>query len=1006
MVLGETTAGTFLSGIGEIFGGLAVGFSAYAEVVGSNIDIALNNANYFRFYADDHRKILNSSTFVPNSGNKVLSLANKYINKNGDANYKEQLNIVVNEIDLTKEGYYKIIFGDHITYPISRHESGAIYYDPFAPDPELMKNSNDFVKFREALELPKEKEFQINQIQKIILPNQAQNLITYQHAYAPWITYRYDAEMDAARIIQRNAKFIFDYTIMRGAGDKAILGLNFDSKNTEIKIKLNSNNSGVHFISPEIHDKSKNKITYIFDVNSDNKNSENSYHLHLNKHASYKINSLKKDNWHFHIDSRLVESNFLEQDGELNFRNNENNFSIDFGSNKPNNIYIHDKMGITYLVYGDNQSKFIPVKVELNADVFSSNSDLFYAVEQISANCQNILKYITIKNFKQPSKSNKETIFYDMKKNSYIYSGLNIPDLKIIGKTDFTNIFYDRKNKNLFYKDKILNNIKEMHHKNDKYIITTQNGNNLNTYEINNSVLEITETSNINLNRDIFSKLVRIVNPSNHKTSKFFIPSKNQEIALNDLEAKIIHSYKDKNGDIYYFISGNKFYIVKLTRDNNIINKQFNLKSIQKEDIFDGNIVFSSDEFIYKLSNNLELNIAGVKPLFLTKNNGLTVTQLVNKIQTSENKISIIINENDFAEYYRAEKLVYLHSENKIPIGESVKNPNIYYFYNSFNKKYFYINKNYLNPNNFTVSNGNKLIYNGSKIDWTEENEDNVYLRNADKNKLLTILLDHIHNKVQDISIENCQHANFNNQLLTSNLKNTLCKIGKNSNEYNVKFITAYSKTNETTLILDSGSFKQLNVKTGKYISEGTEYESWGAGDWIANLEPYTTYNKLFAFGELKSEIQQSANTNSHFFSDIRFVDTEGNILKAISGVPSLNTKKYSVEKKLDKNYALSVFGSFALNKSGQNSVFFLKRDLKFDELDAVNYNVINSGKLSDLLYMIPSNDIQFIQYVIKTDAYIALYKTIENKLDGYYLISANDLLNKSGSDKVLYIKL
>ena len=94
-------------------------------------------------------------------------------------------------------------------------------------------------------------------------------------------------------------------------------------------------------------------------------------------------------------------------------------------------------------------------------------------------------------------------------------------------------------------------------------ISTTQNGNNLNTYEINNSVLEITETSNINLNRDIFSKLVRIVNPSNHKTSKFFIPSKNQEIALNDLEAKIIHSYKDKNGDIYYFISGNKFYIVK-----------------------------------------------------------------------------------------------------------------------------------------------------------------------------------------------------------------------------------------------------------------------------------------------------------------------------------------------------------------------------------------------------------------------------------------------------------
>lgn len=515
MILGDSIAGTFLSGIGEIFGGLAIGFSSYAEVVGENIDIAINNANYFRYYEEDHYRILNSNNFVPFSENKELSLAHKYVKKDNIDNYKEQLDVVINEIDLTKQDFYKIKFGDHLTYPISRHDSDSIYYHPFAPPPELITSSTEYVKFREALEIPEEKEFKLNNINKIILPNQTQKFIKYRHGfYAPWITYRNDAELNAVRKIQRNSKFIFDYSVMRGAGDMAISELKFESKNTDIKIKLNSKNSGIHFISPQIHDSSENKINYYFEVDKSEKLSSNKFNLHLNNSSKYYINSHSNDIWHFHIEDRFLDSNFDKSYKNLNIKhsgNKDKDFTILFSDNKPRKIYIHDKLGVTYLIFNKEHIKAIPVSIDLNYENFKDKNELEFAVDELREKFRDKIKYIKILNYLNNKNNTKETIFYDLSNYEYIYSNLNSSDLIIIDTINSIPIFFDKSNKSLHYSSVVAKNVTDIRYNSNKYFITsTENNENL-VYEINGEDMKIVETTNLKFKKELLGKLVRII---------------------------------------------------------------------------------------------------------------------------------------------------------------------------------------------------------------------------------------------------------------------------------------------------------------------------------------------------------------------------------------------------------------------------------------------------------------------------------------------------------------
>ena len=81
LLLGESVGGIFLSGIGEIFGGLAVGISSYSEIVGRNIDDTKKFASYFRDYEKDHEIIANAENYFPETNDTVLSLAHKDFKK-------------------------------------------------------------------------------------------------------------------------------------------------------------------------------------------------------------------------------------------------------------------------------------------------------------------------------------------------------------------------------------------------------------------------------------------------------------------------------------------------------------------------------------------------------------------------------------------------------------------------------------------------------------------------------------------------------------------------------------------------------------------------------------------------------------------------------------------------------------------------------------------------------------------------------------------------------------
>ncbi len=248
---------------------------------------------------------------------------------------------------------------------------------------------------------------------------------------------------------------------------------------------------------------------------------------------------------------------------------------------------------------------------------------------------------------------------------------------------------------------------------------------------------------------------------------------------------------------------------------------------------------------------------------------------------------------------------------------------------------------------------------------------------------------------------------------VTNNLKYTLCNILTDLTKSNTKFINAFSKMNESTLILteSQGSFRQIESKTGLYIGAGTVYEYWGARDWISSnpSDAFNSSKKILAFGEVKNSLNQIGNVWNGIW-DIRFIDDNGNILKAsslINGAYAGHNANYTIEKTLDKTYMNNVFGAFIYQKSNNDELYLLKKDGKYDILDPQKYNITDSGLIADLFYLIPKNELPFIDFAIKLKDKIALFRksNYNNLYQGYYLINFNDIFSKNKDAQVLFVQ-
>lgn len=793
-ILGETTAGIFLGGLGVVFGGLTVGFTGFAEASAHVIDQTLSYGKYFLDYKKNHDLILSKNNFYPDKNETMISLAHKNFEKKDEEIKSDHLDIVVEELDFTKNNSYKITFGDHLSPPIKEYSD--------IRELEFDYNSKDYIKIRESFgsyyKQNKYVEFPLNNIDKIILPNQAQYVITYKHMFVPGITSRYDAELLAARNIEENSnnKFIFDYFPLFG-GEKSIGNLKLSEKETEIKIKLSSESKDLYFLTPKIPQFSKNKIKYKFNVIDDKSNSINSYHVHLSGGAKYELELLKSDEWHMHIDEKLKNVNFNENNKMLNIQYENKEYSIHFSKIKPSEIYIHDPTGVVY-IFKDN--KILPSNINpvLDAKKFT-NQELFDTIEKYFNNLEYSLKYknryLKINNFQENPNSEIQTIFYDSEKREYIYSHINNNEIEVIGKINNSYVFKLKDSNTLVYKTKeeILYIKYDSYYANNKFYIRKTFPNNYTLYELNEKGLHLIETkynelsnsveanlylnknhnkycdlkyhfgpfglstaykinntikfiADINLVKTNISDLVRITNDIQGNETKFYyLPLKKEIIHVKE----IIDSFLIGNIKYYFTSSDNLSKIIKITDNKEVEIKTYNF-SIHKASYDNGSFYIESKKgYIYKLNSQKELSLIALSKTWTQNKLGKSLFKSLNAINTNSKIIKIIISDNESAEYFVDKNKLIISKNNKIYLGESKHHHDRYYFHDSNLNKNFYINDHsYFNAKNYTIVKTNQTItlkYKNQNPEWNEENTENdIIIHNIDKNKKMAFFINHL----------------------------------------------------------------------------------------------------------------------------------------------------------------------------------------------------------------------------------------------------------------------
>ena len=800
--LGET-AGIFLSGLGVIFGGLSVGFSGFADAVASVTDQTLSFGKYFLDYKKNHDLVIKGSNFYPDKDETMISLAHKNLTKIGDEIKSDHLDVVIEELDFTQKNKYKIVFGDHLAPPYKEY--------PGLRDIEFDYESKSYVKIRESLgyyiRSNKSVEFPLNKINKIILPNQAQYLITYQHMLVPGITNRHDAELSSAREIGKNAKFVFDYFPLFG-GEKSVGKLNLKSQDTTVNINLNSENNELFFLTPEIPNFSFNKVKYKFNVKYDNLSNINSYHVLLSEGAKYEMNLLKSDEWHLHIKEKLKDVYLNENGTKLNIQypnKNIKDLSVKFSEKMPSKIYIHDNTGITYVVFSNNESKLLPAHLSqtLNFHHFNNNEELFQKIDQYFNNFEYSInfkgKYLKLINYKNNLSSEIETVFYDIENRNYIYSGINNENIEIIGRINNTYVYREsNKNKIIFKtKDNLISINYDEYFVDKKFYIKKNFSNAFVLYELNENGLNLVETKysdletknlfyrynrNNNTYNDLnyvfgifgisdankannsikymsdnayirtkISDIVRLTNDKDGMETKlFYIPSKNIVIDIKDKSSKILDIYKDSvSNNKYFFISGeNKSKIIKMQENGNIEEKDFNFsisKVVKNDKSF---LLETKNGYIYSYGINDKYLLVGLSQNWFEKNLNNNLMSSLEKINLNSGVIKLFLNNAESADYYIKEKKIVITKNNKIPLGESKHHHDRYYFHDLISNKNYYIkDTSYFIPQNYKIiKSGNSITlkYESLFINWYEAEDNNdIIVHKIDKNKKMALFMNH-----------------------------------------------------------------------------------------------------------------------------------------------------------------------------------------------------------------------------------------------------------------------
>ena len=236
----------------------------------------------------------------------------------------------------------------------------------------------------------------------------------------------------------------------------------------------------------------------------------------------------------------------------------------------------------------------------------------------------------------------------------------------------------------------------------------------------------------------------------------------------------------------------------------------------------------------------------------------------------------------------------------------------------------------------------------------------------------------------KNIFEENCDTSS------TDSLKTTLCQIAKEASSENKSYVNAFSGLMQYNIQLSGsqGSFKIL--------SNDSRFGYWGVYDWIA--ENGFNNRKVFAFGEVNNSLPVGSNEQKWGIWDIRFVDENGDILKADTHTYKGYKANYIVEKRLGSDYVKNVYGAFVLPNKNPSHVYFLKRDGTYDVKDTNNnYETVHSNlSIQKLFPMIPENDLNSVDFIQKLNNKIVLYKKTKDrvKYSSYYLVPTDNIKN------------
>jgi insecticidal toxin len=193
-LLGASTAGAVLGGVGVIFGGLAVGFTGLAQAFTQVAEDVNAVGRYFdavdaAYKGNGYRYDAKQQVLVPLPGAVIKTL-----------------NLRQNQVEFDSQYLYRTHHG--------RTGSGKINYFFWGGDfPTMVRDRSQAIEVRSGIGYGSQHGLSHAGTKAVILPGTVKSYISYGYIHFPGATTRHDAGFDVLRRLEQDSRFDYDFYI-------------------------------------------------------------------------------------------------------------------------------------------------------------------------------------------------------------------------------------------------------------------------------------------------------------------------------------------------------------------------------------------------------------------------------------------------------------------------------------------------------------------------------------------------------------------------------------------------------------------------------------------------------------------------------------------------------------------------------------------------------------------------------------------------------------------------